>query len=105
MKKRRAIRGRRIHPIDSGGAEEFTIVSAEEGRVIRIFTIAETLRIVPKERFHLVGGCERDEQSAGSIANNGPGVRHSPRCEKRIPGFQLETVRHPISAMYSPSMT
>ena len=74
-------------------ADEFHAIRAVNFRIVGIIAAIEVLCIVSKESFHLVGGSEGDENFAGSVTGEGPGVRNFARRENRIAGFQMEAVR------------
>src|SRR5882724_3453678 len=68
-------------------ADEFHAIRAVDFRIISIIPAVEALCVVPKEGLHLVSGCEGDENFAGSVAREGPGVRNFARGENGIAGF------------------
>lgn len=61
-------------------------------RIIEVLPVLAALRIVPKERLHLVGRRESNQHSAWGVANKCPSVRYLSWPENGITGFHLETL-------------
>ena len=72
--------------------DEFHAIRAVDFRIIGVIAAVEVFGVVAKEGFHFVGGSEGDENFAGSVTGEGPGVRDFARGENGIAGFQMEAV-------------